>query len=299
MALIYCPECRLPISDKSISCVHCGYPLQEEMRKAALQTEIEKQKENEEKERYRQERIKWQKDLEYERRQEQQKRLYNAKFKMREPEALAEFLNLGREGCWEAYRSAYNIFMRQQKWSYALDCLRKINEAVPNNSKYFYEMVDLLLKPDKTCFNPYEAVKLLKNRNDSYAAYLLGEIHNPILRKKGLEKYWNIEDSISYYLLSLSRKNYPSDTVSKLVQIFSAHKRPGQLAIATAYTYLSVVDGGESNGFNILKELLISQNGQQKGKIWIDLIEKMKPSCENDMSDFIRQGFARIKAANL
>ena len=28
MALIKCPECGKEISDKSIQCIHCGYPLQ-------------------------------------------------------------------------------------------------------------------------------------------------------------------------------------------------------------------------------------------------------------------------------
>ena len=27
MALIKCPECDLQVSDKAISCPHCGYPL--------------------------------------------------------------------------------------------------------------------------------------------------------------------------------------------------------------------------------------------------------------------------------
>ena len=27
MALIKCPECGKEISDKSINCIHCGYPL--------------------------------------------------------------------------------------------------------------------------------------------------------------------------------------------------------------------------------------------------------------------------------
>lgn len=29
MALMKCPECELPVSDKALSCPHCGYPLQE------------------------------------------------------------------------------------------------------------------------------------------------------------------------------------------------------------------------------------------------------------------------------
>lgn len=28
MALIKCPECELQVSDKAISCPHCGYPMQ-------------------------------------------------------------------------------------------------------------------------------------------------------------------------------------------------------------------------------------------------------------------------------
>ena len=27
MALIKCPECELQVSDKAITCPHCGYPL--------------------------------------------------------------------------------------------------------------------------------------------------------------------------------------------------------------------------------------------------------------------------------
>lgn len=27
MALIKCPECQLQVSDKAITCPHCGYPL--------------------------------------------------------------------------------------------------------------------------------------------------------------------------------------------------------------------------------------------------------------------------------
>ena len=29
MALIKCPECELQVSDKALSCPHCGYPLKE------------------------------------------------------------------------------------------------------------------------------------------------------------------------------------------------------------------------------------------------------------------------------
>ena len=29
MALVYCPECGNPISDKATMCVHCGYPVNE------------------------------------------------------------------------------------------------------------------------------------------------------------------------------------------------------------------------------------------------------------------------------
>ena len=29
MALIKCPECELQVSDRALSCPHCGYPLQE------------------------------------------------------------------------------------------------------------------------------------------------------------------------------------------------------------------------------------------------------------------------------
>ena len=29
MALIHCPECGKEISDKAITCIHCGYPLKE------------------------------------------------------------------------------------------------------------------------------------------------------------------------------------------------------------------------------------------------------------------------------
>ena len=29
MALIKCPECDLQVSDKALSCPHCGYPLKE------------------------------------------------------------------------------------------------------------------------------------------------------------------------------------------------------------------------------------------------------------------------------
>ena len=29
MALIQCPECELQVSDKALSCPHCGYPLNE------------------------------------------------------------------------------------------------------------------------------------------------------------------------------------------------------------------------------------------------------------------------------
>ena len=29
MALIQCPECELQVSDKALSCPHCGYPLKE------------------------------------------------------------------------------------------------------------------------------------------------------------------------------------------------------------------------------------------------------------------------------
>ncbi|MFR4440003.1 MAG: zinc-ribbon domain-containing protein [Hungatella sp.] len=27
MALIQCPECQLQVSDKALSCPHCGYPM--------------------------------------------------------------------------------------------------------------------------------------------------------------------------------------------------------------------------------------------------------------------------------
>lgn len=30
MALIICPECNKEISDKSVTCIHCGYPLKED-----------------------------------------------------------------------------------------------------------------------------------------------------------------------------------------------------------------------------------------------------------------------------
>lgn len=32
MALIKCPECELQVSDKALSCPHCGYPMQEDMK---------------------------------------------------------------------------------------------------------------------------------------------------------------------------------------------------------------------------------------------------------------------------
>lgn len=32
--LIYCPECELQISDKAITCPHCGYPLKEDVIKS-------------------------------------------------------------------------------------------------------------------------------------------------------------------------------------------------------------------------------------------------------------------------
>lgn len=33
MALIKCPECGKEISDKSKSCIHCGYPIQQQGKK--------------------------------------------------------------------------------------------------------------------------------------------------------------------------------------------------------------------------------------------------------------------------
>ena len=33
MALIKCPECELQVSDKALSCPHCGYPMKKESEK--------------------------------------------------------------------------------------------------------------------------------------------------------------------------------------------------------------------------------------------------------------------------
>jgi ribosomal protein L37E len=34
MALIVCPECKRQVSDKAKACPNCGYPIEEELRKA-------------------------------------------------------------------------------------------------------------------------------------------------------------------------------------------------------------------------------------------------------------------------
>lgn len=38
MAIIHCPECHREISDKAVSCPHCGFPLQEHMMRGAEQS---------------------------------------------------------------------------------------------------------------------------------------------------------------------------------------------------------------------------------------------------------------------
>lgn len=41
MALIKCPECELQVSDKALSCPHCGFPLREthEQKRRSIQSE--------------------------------------------------------------------------------------------------------------------------------------------------------------------------------------------------------------------------------------------------------------------
>jgi predicted amidophosphoribosyltransferase len=34
MALIVCPECKRQVSDKAKACLNCGYPIEEELRRA-------------------------------------------------------------------------------------------------------------------------------------------------------------------------------------------------------------------------------------------------------------------------
>ena len=36
MALIGCPECKVPVSDKAHSCPHCGYPIQDDIEEGEL-----------------------------------------------------------------------------------------------------------------------------------------------------------------------------------------------------------------------------------------------------------------------
>lgn len=43
MALIKCPECELQVSDRAISCPHCGYPMQEE-KKAPKKKKVNKRR---------------------------------------------------------------------------------------------------------------------------------------------------------------------------------------------------------------------------------------------------------------
>lgn len=44
MALIICPECKKEISDKSVQCIHCGYPIQKEQKE--LKKHIEKKQQS-------------------------------------------------------------------------------------------------------------------------------------------------------------------------------------------------------------------------------------------------------------
>ena len=51
MALIECPECGKEISEKSKTCINCGYPISEyvrELQREQDQTETEQAKENQE-----------------------------------------------------------------------------------------------------------------------------------------------------------------------------------------------------------------------------------------------------------
>ena len=43
MALIKCPECELQVSDKALSCPHCGYPMKKKAKRKAEESQKRKE----------------------------------------------------------------------------------------------------------------------------------------------------------------------------------------------------------------------------------------------------------------
>ncbi len=241
MALIKCPECGKEISDISEVCVQCGYPIKAEVEKKRKE-EMARIQIND-----------------ANRRTALIKRINQAKSKG-ESEEIKEYIAIGDGGYYLGYTRAGKFYLDRKEWDKALLYCKKaieLNAQDPENTRDSASMINIgqiYKNIDSGYFNPEKAIEYFLKANDPIAYNNLATLYSPSIKLKGLEKYWDVDKAISYYVKAIDMGCDLPSAFWNLADLFAAFKH--EYVFAAVYAYFAKKKGSPSaqRGYGIQRK---------------------------------------------
>lgn len=185
MALIVCPECGKEISDKSETCIHCGFPIAKEIESSLQRKKQEKMQA-------------WEKRNQ-------------AALQLPGHEAIPLFIELGNEGYLKGYVNAGITYDNMGDSKSAYDYLMKVYNLDPMSCEGLTAQAlgYLHAKRYTSFFDSEKAILFLKESKTLMSYFRLGQIYNPCYVDDGFENHKNFKIALGYYKKLLDDKAFP------------------------------------------------------------------------------------------
>lgn len=249
MALINCPECGKQISDKAPACIHCGFPIELELKNHInVQVPLSKEQEKE-----------WAKEL--------------VAIQQNKETELQKSIKLGDEGYATAYANAAKCLINSKDYTNAMFYIEKAFSIDDSNQAALDNMGRLFATKESGYFNSEKSIKCYLKSDSAIAHNDLGAIYSPRIKKDGFDRYWDVDNSIKHYSIAINKGYEGSNALWNIADMYAAYKN--NYLIAACYAYLAKLKGSPSAtkwGWEKFKTIV----EKDYGEIWIDNIIRLQ-----------------------